>query len=164
MISPWQSRGALLGLAFGFALSGCATDVDKGIADDAPSAPATHITAVPAVGPVISAIEPPQTVPELKPEPEPLLPVPDPPSLVGYDEAALEALFGKPSFMRRDPPAELWQYRNDSCTLDLFLYENAAGNYTVEHLEFRETAISTEAAEHCFRAIIEQKLAAAAST
>lgn len=96
------------------------------------------------------------TVPT-EPEPEPLIPVPEPATIVGYDEASLESLFGKPSFTRRDPPAEHWQYRNDHCTLDVFLYESAAG-YSVEHVEFRETADSAEAIEHCLRAIIEQNM------
>lgn len=89
------------------------------------------------------------------------VPVPDPASLVGYDESSIEALFGPPSFTRRDPPAELWQYRNENCTLDLFLYEDSAGSFNVTHLEIRETDSSADATERCLRTIIGQKQAGA---
>ncbi len=102
------------------------------------------------------------TPPEPEPEPEPI-PVPDPETLIGYDNRALEGLLGLPSFTRQDPPAELWQYRNDVCTLDLFLYETASGGHSVEHYEFRETGKSREAAEQCLRSIIEKRLASASS-
>lgn len=46
-----------------------------------------------------------------------------PGSLKGLSAAQLEAGLGRPAFRRRDPPAEIWQYRVKSCTLDLFLYD-----------------------------------------
>lgn len=138
----------------GLMLSGCAAITGTDSRNALPPSPVTQTAAIPE----------PLDVPDVvsKPEPEadkPLLPVPDPASLVGYDQAALENLLGVPSFARRDPPAELWQYRNDRCTLDLFLYEATSGGYRVEHLEFRETATSPDATEHCLRAIIERNLA-----
>ena len=164
------NRRLAVALACGLALTGCVTTAGPDSGETASPAPATQsvtqTAAIPKTGPAVPALPPPKVVPAIAPqaEPEPLLPVPDPASLVGYDGTALENLFGKPSFTRRDPPAELWQYRNDRCTLDLFLYEGASGGYSVEHLEFRETATSTIATEHCLRAIIEQKLAAAGSS
>jgi len=167
MTEARQNRRLAAVLACGLALTGCVTTTGPDSGEAASPAPSTQsvtqTAAIPKTAPTVSAVPPPKAVPEIVPqaEPEPLLPVPDPASLVGYDGAALENLFGKPSFTRRDPPAALWQYRNDRCTLDLFLYEGASGGYSVEHLEVRETAPSTEATEHCLRAIIEQKLAAA---
>lgn len=49
---------------------------------------------------------------------------------------ALLARLGPPDFTRRDPPAELWQYRGASCVLDLFLYPEA-GTMTVSHAQTR---------------------------
>ena len=130
-----------IALATGLVVSGCATsDSPTGVTESA--APPTQES-----GASEAALSP------------DLVPVPDPASLVGYDGMALEKLLGLPSFIRRDAPAELWQYRNETCTLDLFLYEESAGSYSVEHLEFRETALSKEAIEHCLRAIMEQKTA-----
>ena len=49
---------------------------------------------------------------------------------------ALLARLGPPDFTRRDPPAELWQYRGATCVLDLFLYPEA-GTMTVSHAQTR---------------------------
>ena len=47
-------------------------------------------------------------------------------------------LLGTPQFKRRDNPAEIWQYRNKACALDLFLYRAGTGaSYTVRHFETR---------------------------
>jgi len=135
--------------------TGCATDTDReateNIAisgDSEPSASTISDTV---------ALSAPQAPPVSEPKPAPLLPVPNPTSLIGYDETALESLLGLPSFTRREPPAELWQYRNSHCTLDLFLYEAVSGAYNVEHIEFREVASSLEAQESCLRTIIQGK-------
>lgn len=146
----WQRRlsGALVVGLVSIVLSACATD-------QAAEAPVATTSVAEAETESVAALN----VPPPEPEPEPPTPVPDPATIVGYSEAALEDLFGEPSFTRRDPPAELWQYRNDHCTLDLFLYENTNGAYSVEHLEFRETEPSSENHEHCLRLIIERRLA-----
>ena len=50
--------------------------------------------------------------------------------------ADVAALFGLPRLLRRDPPAELWQYARRSCVLHLFLYRSPAdGRYRVRHYE-----------------------------
>ena len=48
----------------------------------------------------------------------------------------MESELGRPSFRRRDPPAEIWQYRVHACTLDLFLYEEG-GTGIVAHFAVR---------------------------
>ncbi|WP_156612594.1 hypothetical protein [Paramagnetospirillum marisnigri] len=52
---------------------------------------------------------------------------PGPDNLRGMTLAQVEDSLGKPSFRRKDPPAEIWQYRVKVCTLDLFLYEEKGG-------------------------------------
>ena len=52
--------------------------------------------------------------------------------LVGLDGQSLETLLGKPGLVRRDYPAEVWQYRSPSCVLDVYFYTDAAG-VTVTH-------------------------------
>jgi len=37
-------------------------------------------------------------------------------------ETDLRSALGKPDFRRNEPPAEVWQYRGDTCVLDVFLY------------------------------------------
>ena len=86
-------------------------------------------------------------------EPAPDKPAPPPPqpeksidlallpgtgSLLGLDHGQLNDMLGPPDFRRRDDPAELWQYRRQTCVLDVFLYrEKTGGVLTVAHVEVR---------------------------
>ncbi len=66
----------------------------------------------------------------LPPEPpEPPEPVidDDPQQLYGLDSRALEDLLGEPSLVRAEAPAEIWQYRSQTCVFDVFLYDQAQG-------------------------------------
>ena len=56
--------------------------------------------------------------------------------LLGLDEAALKRWIGAPSFIRRDYPAEVWQYRAKACVLELYLYP-ADDHMAVTHAEAR---------------------------
>ena len=58
-------------------------------------------------------------------------------SLIGRGAREVAELLGEPGFKRRDPPAELWQYRSTHCVLDLFLYADKGGAPTVAHAEVR---------------------------
>ncbi len=49
-------------------------------------------------------------------------PVPDPASLIGLHPDQLTVVLGPPGLVRRDAPAEVWQYVGDDCVLDLYLY------------------------------------------
>lgn len=59
-----------------------------------------------------------------------------PSALKGMSAAAIQRALGRPGFVRRDPPAEIWQYRVKVCTLDLFLYEEK-GRKVVAHYAVR---------------------------
>ncbi len=59
-----------------------------------------------------------------------------PDMLKGLSAAQIEDALGPPSFRRRDPPAEVWQYRVRGCTLDLFIYDED-GNRKVAHFAVR---------------------------
>jgi hypothetical protein len=60
--------------------------------------------------------------------------------LTGLSAQQVVALLGEPDFRRAEPPAELWQYRNADCVLDLFLYADAAGAHVV-HSETRDRSL-----------------------
>ena len=63
---------------------------------------------------------------------------PEPNLTTGLDRQLLITLLGEPGFMRRDGPAEIWQYKTLACTLDVFLYKDAVGTaYRVTHFETR---------------------------
>ncbi len=77
----------------------------------------------------------PPTPPE--PEQEASLDI-NPDSLLGLDRKSVRALLGRPSFIRREKPMELWRYRHGGCALALFLYGDTAGgadSFRVRHVE-----------------------------
>lgn len=60
-------------------------------------------------------------------------------SLRDMSDRQLMQRLGAPDFTRRDPPAEIWQYRSASCVLDVFLYPEAGG-LKVAHATTRDRA------------------------
>jgi len=61
----------------------------------------------------------------------------DPDKLIGLDPGAIAMLLGEPELRRLERPAEVWQYRTDSCVFDIFLYRNEQGPRVV-HYEARQ--------------------------
>jgi hypothetical protein len=52
----------------------------------------------------------------------PPVPKQDPQTLMDLDRPGITLLLGAPGLVRRDAPAEVWQYSGADCVLDLFLY------------------------------------------
>ena len=59
-----------------------------------------------------------------------------PGDLTGLEASRLQSLFGTPGLVRKDSPAEVWQYRSASCVLDIYLYPDGE-KLTVAHAEAR---------------------------
>ncbi len=67
----------------------------------------------------------PATTPAVRPPPAP----PAPPvmksrQLVGLDRGGLNSLLGKPTLLRQDASAQVWQYAAPDCVLHVFLYRD----------------------------------------
>ncbi len=60
----------------------------------------------------------------------------DPERLIGLTVGEAAKLLGRPALVRREPPAEVWQYAASECVLHLFLYEREGGA-AVTHFEMR---------------------------
>jgi hypothetical protein len=91
----------------------------------------------------------------------PIVPVAAPadaalPRLTGRTRADLAGLLGTPDFVRRDPPAEIWQYRSADCVLDLFLYPEA-GEFQVTYAEARDRRSMRRAGSGCVAGLLRQK-------
>ncbi len=103
----------------------------------------------------------PQTAPD-RTETAALPPAPriddDPARLMGLDAAGLAKLLGAPELLRREPPAEVWQYRGESCVFDVFLYE-AAGGQRVTYLEARDATARRIDARGCLNQLLRARLA-----
>ena len=118
-------------------------------AEQAPEAAATAETPAPA----------PKTLPDLAMSPDvrgrDIVPgpgqVPAPRTLLGLEHHQVMALLGEPSFKRRDDPAQIWQYRDSTCILDVFLYRpKGGGAYRVTHVEVRGHGVIKVSDEDCF--------------
>ena len=47
--------------------------------------------------------------------------------LIDMDAESVRARLGQPRLLRREPPAQVWQYADDTCVLLLFLYDPKSG-------------------------------------
>ena len=75
--------------------------------------------------------------------------------LSGLGRTELVGLLGPADFNRVDGPAEIMQYRNGGCTLDVFLYRMAGGGETrVTHVEARDANMETVPGDDCLRSVV----------
>ncbi len=77
----------------------------------------------------------------------------DPQQLYGLDTAALDELLGQPSLIRTELPAQIWQYRSQTCVFDIFLYEEA-GESRVTYIEARDGAAAQIEARRCLNELL----------
>jgi hypothetical protein len=61
---------------------------------------------------------------------------PTPARLKGFTVSELRAALGAPTLLRRDGPAQLWQYAGSGCVLHVFLYDETGG-FRVRYSEVR---------------------------
>jgi hypothetical protein len=86
-------------------------------------------------------------------------PPPDPvhsASILGLDSGAVRKLLGEPGLIRREEPAEVWQYRTASCVLDVVLYGQASGPRVV-YTEARTPTAEPTQADPCLSDVLTTK-------
>ena len=75
--------------------------------------------------------------------------------LVGLQGSDLALFLGPPSLVRRDPPAEVWQYAGPGCALHVFFYLGPdAGDYRVVHVESVYRGESRPEGDDCLARIL----------
>lgn len=79
--------------------------------------------------------------------------------LLGLSSERIDALFGAPSLARAEPPAALWQYRQPSCTIDIFMFETR-GVTRVDHVDVRGARATAVDERACFKEHLQKKIAA----
>lgn len=114
----------LISLIFGplLALTACSGQPGGG------DAPSTALDAGPAAGATAHAV-PSSSAPERA---APALRADD---LYGMQPLAVSGLLGSPTLLRREPPAEIWQYAGLGCTMHIFIYRDPDGAQHVVHVE-----------------------------
>ena len=150
-------------LAVGLGLAACqSTPADDSAAGDAAAAeaPADPTTGAPAdTGDAAAESAPPEIAalpPEPLPPPEPVVDD-NPDRLFGLDRTALGAELGEPALIRREAPAEIWQYRGATCVFDVFFYD-AAGTHRVEYLEARDSGAQRIDTRACLNQLLRARM------
>ncbi len=77
---------------------------------------------------------------------------------MGLGPGALRTILGKPELVRREAPAEIWQYRNENCVFDVFLYDEA-GRRQVTYIEARDGAAQKIEPRACLNELLRARLA-----
>lgn len=125
--------------------------VDDGLAEAGPATPPPETTDDPTSATLLPA----PAAPEAALAALPSAALPGPGRLMGLSGDEIKALLGTPGFVRRDPPAEIWQYGTNACVLDLFLYAaEKGGPHRVSHFEFRGRSVTGVAPAECYRQLL----------
>lgn len=86
----------------------------------------------------------------------PVLPPPDSKRMMGLNRNDLASLLGSPTLRRADPPAEVWQYRDNSCVLHVFLYQDPiSGGYAVTYVDTVQRGSRLLSNDDCFGEILQ---------
>lgn len=80
----------------------------------------------------------------------------DPDEVMGLGRKAVQAMLGAPGLVRREAPAEVWQYQSGGCVLDVFLYE-ASSDFQVVYLEARTGQALNVATASCLGAVLDRR-------
>ena len=79
----------------------------------------------------------------------------DPRSFIGLGDAELSRALGQPKQVRKDDPAEIWQYSGADCVVDFYLYAADAGGLAVAYMEARNQAAEATPADRCVRSLMQ---------
>ena len=89
----------------------------------------------------------------------------DPQQLYGLDSRALGELLGEPSLVRAEAPAEIWQYRGQTCVFDVFLYDQVggeagrqAGGPRVSYIEARDDTAESIDTRACLNELLRMRM------
>jgi len=81
----------------------------------------------------------------------------DPRDLVGLGVSQLAERMGPPAFVRRDGPAEIWQYVSEGCVFDVYLYPQQSVPQ-VSYVEGRSRSpAGTIDTGTCFRSVFQER-------
>ena len=75
-------------------------------------------------------------------------------SFIGLGDGDLSRALGQPKFVRKDAPAEIWQYSGADCVVDFYLYAGASG-LSVAYLEARDRAAESTPADRCVKSLMQ---------
>ncbi len=158
-----QSRTTLALLFAGLALAACQTtgtspQSGASASQTGPTEPAAQGSEVMTPSVVSSGAAPaPQPAPQVTARPPAPPPINDDPNqLMGLDRGGVSALLGEPDLVRRENPAEIWQYVTAGCVFDVVLYDSGT-RYRVTYLEARDDAADRLAPRPCLNRLLRER-------
>ena len=119
--------------------------------ETAEDGPGDEAAPVPQVS--IDAGEPPPEVAALPRDPDI---DDDPQRLIGLGRNGLYELLGMPELVRRESPAQVWQYRGLTCIFDVFLYEQGEDS-KVTYVEARDTHGTKSPTRQCLNELLRNR-------
>jgi hypothetical protein len=75
-------------------------------------------------------------------------------AFIGLDGQALANAFGQPQMVRKEAPAEVWQYGGADCVVDFYLYDED-GRLKVAYVEARDMQADSAATERCVKSLLQ---------
>ncbi len=75
-------------------------------------------------------------------------------AFIGLADRELSSVLGKPRQVRKDAPAEIWQYSGADCVVDFYLYD-AEGRMEVAFVEARDTKAERTPTERCVKSLLQ---------
>jgi hypothetical protein len=75
-------------------------------------------------------------------------------AFIGLAEQDLATVLGKPKLVRKDDPAEVWQYSGADCVVDFYLYDSD-GRMTVAFVEARDSQADNAPTERCVKSLLQ---------
>ena len=79
----------------------------------------------------------------------------DPNSFIGLRDSDLSRTLGQPRQVRKDEPAEIWQYSGADCVVDFYLYAADAGGLAVAYMEARNQVAESTPADRCVKSLMQ---------
>ncbi len=137
MAAAWLSACATADPTADSQVTAARVDLDTGSAVFKPE-PRERSAAVVAVAPVV--VPAPQAKPAVPRRRAKAVPRVNPSQLAGITDRRLVGLLGAPTLLRRDAPAEIWQYAGTNCVMLVFLYQDTGGSLAVRYVEWLSRA------------------------
>ena len=75
-------------------------------------------------------------------------------SFIGLGGQDLSRALGQPKQVRKDAPAEVWQYAGADCVVDFYLYSGAAG-LAVAYMEARDRTAESTSPDRCVKSLLQ---------
>lgn len=75
-------------------------------------------------------------------------------AFIGLDDRGLANALGAPQMVRKESPAEVWQYGGADCVVDFYLYDTA-GQLRVAYVEARDMRAGSAPTERCVKSLLQ---------